>query len=81
MLPAECIYKKNWQLPAGAIAGKGSRPSSQSYVNGNTSAHAPLTADDDAKLVFGTVYSLRNMVRKLGGEDDRCVVCTDCGFG
>ncbi|KAI1366997.1 snare-like protein [Xylaria arbuscula] len=25
---------------------------------------------DDAKLVFGTVFSLRNMVRKLGGDDD-----------
>ena len=29
------------------------------------------TTDDDAKLIFGTVFSLRNMVRKLGGEDDR----------
>ncbi|EMR68473.1 hypothetical protein MGN70_011487 [Eutypa lata] len=27
-------------------------------------------AADDAKLIFGTVFSLRNMVRKLGGEDD-----------
>ncbi|KAI0400868.1 snare-like protein [Xylaria palmicola] len=28
-------------------------------------------ADNDAaKLVFGTVFSLRNMVRKLGGDDD-----------
>ena len=27
--------------------------------------------DDEAKLVFGTAFSLRNMVRKLGGEDDR----------
>lgn len=25
---------------------------------------------DNAKLVFGTVFSLRNMVRKLGGNDD-----------
>lgn len=29
--------------------------------------------DDDAKLVFGTVFSLRNMVRKLGGEEDNFV--------
>lgn len=28
-------------------------------------------SDDDAKLIFGTVFSLRNMVRKLGGEDDK----------
>ena len=27
-------------------------------------------ASDDAKLIFGTVFSLRNMVRKLGGDDD-----------
>jgi hypothetical protein len=30
-----------------------------------------LSAEDDTKLVFGTVYSLRNMVRKLGGDDDK----------
>ena len=71
--PAECIYKKNWQLPPSVVGGKGSRPTSQTYVNGSAPARAPLTADDDAKLVFGTVYSLRNMVRKLGGEDDRFV--------
>jgi hypothetical protein len=29
-----------------------------------------LSAEDDAKLIFGTVFSLRNMVRKLGGDDD-----------
>ncbi|KAI1504214.1 Sybindin-like protein [Biscogniauxia marginata] len=27
-------------------------------------------AANDAKLIFGAVFSLRNMVRKLGGEDD-----------
>lgn len=30
-----------------------------------------LSAEDDAKLIFGTIFSLRNMVRKLGGEDER----------
>lgn len=30
-----------------------------------------LSAEDDAKLVFGTVFSLRGMVRRLGGEGDR----------
>ncbi len=28
------------------------------------------SSKDDAKLIFGTVFSLRNMVRKLGGDDD-----------
>ncbi|THC88663.1 hypothetical protein EYZ11_011889 [Aspergillus tanneri] len=31
------------------------------------------TTDDDAKLIFGTVFSLRNMARKLGGDDDSFV--------
>ncbi|KAJ4304090.1 Trafficking protein particle complex subunit BET5 [Collariella sp. IMI 366227] len=31
------------------------------------------SSDDNAKLIFGTVFSLRNMVRKLGGEDDAFV--------
>lgn len=35
------------------------------------SEQSKRTAEDDAKLIFGTVFSLRNMVRKLGGEDDR----------
>lgn len=28
------------------------------------------SAANDAKLIFGAVFSLRNMARKLGGEDD-----------
>ncbi|KAI0901937.1 snare-like protein [Annulohypoxylon nitens] len=34
------------------------------------SAASKRRQDDDAKLIFGTVFSLRNMVRKLGGDDD-----------
>ena len=33
-----------------------------------------LSAEDDAKLVFGTIFSLRNLVRKLGGPDDKYVI-------
>lgn len=29
-----------------------------------------LSKEDDAKLMFGAVFSLRNMVKQLGGEDD-----------
>jgi hypothetical protein len=29
-----------------------------------------LTAEDDAKLIFGTIFSLRRIVRQLGGDDD-----------
>ncbi|KAK5055918.1 hypothetical protein LTR84_012468 [Exophiala bonariae] len=67
---AECIYNKRWLPPANPTAGRGSRPSSQAIVNGGPQARSILSAEDDAKLIFGTVFSLRNMVRKLGGEDD-----------
>ncbi|PHH63218.1 hypothetical protein CDD81_6170 [Ophiocordyceps australis] len=50
----ECIYVKSWPLATARLSG----PSSSSSNN------------DDAKLIFGTVFSLRNMVRKLGGDDD-----------
>ncbi len=29
-----------------------------------------MKLEDDAKLIFGTIFSLRRMVRQLGGEDD-----------
>ena len=72
---AECIYKKQWLPTSTQPAGKTSRPSSQAYPNSGLPARSRLSAEDDAKLVFGTVFSLRNMVRKLGGEDDRSVHC------
>ncbi|KAK1509748.1 sybindin-like family protein [Colletotrichum tamarilloi] len=69
----ECIYSKTWlpaerppsqQPPSSAGTGAAPPPSQQlgrrSQVN---------SAKDDAKLIFGTVFSLRNMVRKLGGDD------------
>lgn len=33
-----------------------------------------LSKEDDAKLMFGSVFSLRNMVKQLGGEDDTWVL-------
>lgn len=33
-----------------------------------------LSKEDDAKLMFGAVFSLRNMVKQMGGEDDTCVL-------
>ena len=35
------------------------------------SARRALKAEDDAKLIFGTIFSLRRMARQLGGEDDQ----------
>ncbi|KAM5351535.1 hypothetical protein ACJ41O_004258 [Fusarium nematophilum] len=55
----ECIYSKSW-LP----------PHTGATPDAPAAAAAPSTSSDDAKLLFGTVFSLRNMARKLGGEDD-----------
>ncbi|MCJ1373563.1 TRAPP subunit bet5 [Loxospora ochrophaea] len=61
---AECIYKKKWVPgPAGS--------SKTALLNGAPTQGRVLSAEDDAKLVFGTVFSLRNLVRKLGGPEDK----------
>ncbi|MCJ1302643.1 TRAPP subunit bet5 [Hypocenomyce scalaris] len=66
---AECIYKKKWNP----------RPTSSStQLQSNGLSNGPpnptaLSAEDDAKLIFGTIFSLRNMVRKLGGPDDNFI--------
>ncbi len=64
---AECIYKKKW-APRPISSSKA--PPSNGFPDGQSQPKA-LSAEDDAKLVFGTVFSLRNMVRKLGGPDDK----------
>ncbi|TQV94514.1 hypothetical protein V2A60_005557 [Cordyceps javanica] len=63
----ECIYSKSW-LPASV-----SRPNSSTGAPATTAAvttPAHASSSDDAKLIFGTIFSLRNMARKLGGDDD-----------
>lgn len=77
---AECIYTKRWyEAPSRptSLGSKPLRPQSGSSLssNGDPGAVAPvpsrgdgrLSVADDAKLIFGTVFSLRNMVRKLSG--------------
>ena len=36
-----------------------------------STARKALSNEDDAKLIFGTVFSLRRMARQLGGQDDQ----------
>lgn len=79
---AECIYTRLWAAHDRPISSGGAqgRPISGSSNSSNPaitdtgparSRPARLSAKDDAKLIFGTIFSLRNMVRKLGGPDDR----------
>ncbi|KAI1659637.1 snare-like protein [Daldinia decipiens] len=58
-------------------AAPSSAPPSTTTSPANAAAAAAAAAaitrrknENDAKLIFGTVFSLRNMVRKLGGDDD-----------
>ena len=67
-IAAECIYKKKW-APRPDSSSK--LPVSNGVADGQSQPKA-LSAEDDAKLVFGTIFSLRNMVRKLGGPEDKC---------
>ncbi|TDZ71756.1 Transport protein particle subunit bet5 [Colletotrichum trifolii] len=81
----ECIYLKTW-LPAERPSSSLPPPSSSSGP-GSTAPPASQqlrrqgnSAADDAKLVFGTVFSLRNMVRKLGGDDDAFISYRTSGY-
>ncbi|TVY51872.1 Transport protein particle subunit bet5 [Lachnellula cervina] len=77
----ECVYSKLWARQDRPISGGGTsiRPISDASATSNgappdlgpaRARPARLSAQDDAKLIFGTIFSLRNMVRKLGGPDD-----------
>ncbi|KAF4124130.1 trafficking protein particle complex subunit 1 [Geosmithia morbida] len=55
---AECVYAKSWA------------PADRNSAASIPAPGGASRASDDAKLIFGTIFSLRNMVRKLGGEDD-----------
>jgi len=74
---ADCIYQRRWLPRPSSLSGKPSRPTSDTQTLSHGELPGPgrskRSADDDAKLVFGTVFSLRNMVRKLGGEDDNFI--------
>ncbi|KAJ4335898.1 Trafficking protein particle complex subunit BET5 [Didymella glomerata] len=81
----ECIYSRRWTprptSSSGASAtSKSARPTSNASlsstggatdgVNNTSTPHRGLSHADDEKLIFGLVFSLRNMVTKLGGADD-----------
>jgi hypothetical protein len=36
-----------------------------------TAGRKTLSREDDAKLIFGTVFSLRNLAKRLGDGDNR----------
>ncbi|CBQ72379.1 conserved hypothetical protein [Sporisorium reilianum SRZ2] len=56
------------QTPAAARRALEQRSASTAMID--TSASELLAFDEEAKLVYGVVFSLRNMVRKLGGESE-----------
>ncbi|KAF2181836.1 snare-like protein [Zopfia rhizophila CBS 207.26] len=68
----ECIYSRRWTPRPVSSSGKNARPQSGSSIgtDGDGQGRKGMSAADDEKLIFGLVFSLRNMVQKLGGEDD-----------
>lgn len=78
------MYSKLWisAPPPGSLSSSEGAASSTGAAGTAAAAAAPPAAvaaptassikraGDDAKLIFGTVFSLRNMARKLGGDDD-----------
>ncbi|KAF2490522.1 trafficking protein particle complex 1 [Lophium mytilinum] len=70
----ECIYSRKWNTRPISASTKSTRPQSGASITSNGDVAPPtrkaLSKEDDAKLIFGLVFSLRNMAQKLGGEDD-----------
>lgn len=73
----ECIYQRRWQqLPHVNNADNASLKSASSSIAPTNGEVKPARRSrktkeaDDAKLIFGVIFSLRNMVRRLGGDDD-----------
>ncbi|KAI9894430.1 MAG: TRAPP subunit bet5 [Vezdaea aestivalis] len=73
-----CIYSRRWTSARPTSTGSTEPPSSSGGdrsgpVRSTGGRRNALSATDDAKLIFGVVFSLRGMVRKLGGDDDSFV--------
>lgn len=70
----ECIYSRRWTPRPASSSSKSARPESASSITSNgdaaPTARKPMSHSDDEKLIFGLVFSLRNLVTKLGGADD-----------
>ncbi|KAK4972502.1 hypothetical protein LTR28_012565 [Elasticomyces elasticus] len=70
----ECIYSRRWAPRPDSAGSKASQRGSgpNALSNGYVPAvgRKALSKEDDAKLIFGTIFSLRRMVRQLGGPDD-----------
>lgn len=67
----ECVFAKAWPSPS-TITPSSTTTTTTPVETSTLSAPStspPLTSDV-TKLLFGTVFSLRNMARKLGGDDD-----------
>ncbi|EDU40063.1 TRS23 Transport protein particle TRAPP complex subunit [Pyrenophora tritici-repentis] len=74
----ECIYSRRW-TPARPTSSSSkpaaARPPSGASIASNNgdvvaAVRKGMSHSDDEKLVFGLVFSLRNLVTKLGGADD-----------
>lgn len=66
---AECIYARTW-LPTDRPLSSSTGSAAGPVTNGASKPKRRDDNDNTAKLIFGTVFSLRNMVRRLGGDDD-----------
>ncbi|KAI9028492.1 Sybindin-like protein [Hyaloraphidium curvatum] len=79
----KCVYYTSWnRAPAAVPPGKGSVPGSQPGIPPRTASMpgsiggsrqtrpGNMSLDEEAKLVYGVIYSLRNMVNKLKGSSE-----------
>lgn len=71
----QCIYSRKWaQRPLSSASKAVQRQSGASALSNGPDVpgvnRKALSSEDDAKLIFGTIFSLKRMVKSLGGDDD-----------
>jgi len=72
----ESVYHRQWNIPTNqtktpAFISPG--PPVQTHAETHRLVPTTNKHEDDAKLLFGVVYSLRNMTRKLSSPDDNFI--------
>ncbi|KAK9471764.1 Longin-like domain-containing protein [Dipodascopsis tothii] len=73
----ECIYHQDFKRPGRRLRpGTSGSTGAASATSGSTGGPArtpqdvPLSVSDDAKLIFGAIFSIRNMTTKLSGQKE-----------
>ncbi|KAK9469317.1 Longin-like domain-containing protein [Lipomyces arxii] len=65
----DCIFYKDYKRPSRRLQSK-PEVDKDKHRGGPATGTSPLSVDDDAKLIFGSVFAIRNLITKLAGSKE-----------